>query len=221
MNADESYRAKQLALEEKKLLAKDIPSGYEAAPGGKLKPISGGPADPMRPGGDATADFKDIASIRKEIQDLPSYKSYSAALPIYQTMVSASGRDSKAADLNMVYGLAKIYDPTSVVREGETVMVRDTASLPDWLVGTINGLNGGARLQPETRKAMMDEAGSRIESYKSAFETNMQQFKGIAQRNRVNEQDIMPVMPPVAQMPKDDQQPLSGRTKNGIQFRVE
>lgn len=144
--------------------------------------------------------FKNVSSLRNEIQTLPSYKSYAAAIPTYNTMVDAASRDSKAADLNMVYGLAKIYDPNSVVREGETVMVRDTASLPDWLIGSINGLNGGARLLPETRKAMLDEAKSRMSAYKGEFEANMQQYRGLSGRYGINPDDIMPTMPAMGEM---------------------
>lgn len=143
-----------------------------------------------------------ITQMRKEIQDIPSYKTYAAALPTWETMVEASQHDSKAADLNLIYGLAKIYDPNSVVKEGETVMVKDTASLPDWLVGTINGLNGGARLQKDTRKAILVEAQSRMNAYKNLFDKNAEQFKGIAQRHNWNEADIMPVFSPSSPIPE-------------------
>ena len=37
-------------------------------------------------------------------------------------------------------------DPGSVVREGEQIMVMNTASLPDWLTGQIARVNGGSAL---------------------------------------------------------------------------
>ena len=138
------------------------------------------------------ATIDNIANVRKEIHQLPSYKSLTNAIPIYGSMVEASMRDTKPADLDLVYGLAKIFDPTSVVREGETVMVRDTASLPDWLQGAINGVNGGAKLQKATRIALMTEAKTRMDQYRSAFDSNVQQYKGIAGRNGWNEADILP-----------------------------
>lgn len=143
-----------------------------------------------------------ITAMRKEIQDIPSYKTYSAALPTWETMVEASQHDSKAADLNLIYGLAKIYDPNSVVKEGETYMVKDTASLPDWLIGTINGVQGGARLQKDTRKAILVEAQSRMNAYKNLFDKNAEQFKGIAQRHNWNEADIMPIFSPSSPIPE-------------------
>lgn len=148
-------------------------------------------APPPAPG-TVTPKFDDISSMRKEIQQLPAYKNLAAAAPIYKAMAETAGRDSKASDLNLVYGLGKIMDPTSVVREGEMIMVKNTASLPDWLQGAIASLNGGAALTPETRKAIMTEAYGRVKGYNDEFQQNMGQYQGIVQRNGINPADVIP-----------------------------
>lgn len=148
-------------------------------------------APPPAPG-TVTPKFDDISGMRKEIQQLPSYKNLAAAAPIYKAMAETAGRDSKASDLNLVYGLGKIMDPTSVVREGEMIMVKNTASLPDWLQGAIASLNGGAALTPETRQAIMTEAYGRVKGYNDEFQQNMGQYEGIVQRNGINRADVIP-----------------------------
>lgn len=148
-------------------------------------------APPPAPGS-TTLKPDDVSGIRKEIQQLPSYKNLSQATPIYKSMVETADRNSKASDLNLVYGLGKIMDPTSVVREGEMVMVKNTASLPDWLVGAANALNGGATLQPETRQAILREAYGRMKGYSDEFGQQMGQYQGIAKRYNLNEDDIIP-----------------------------
>lgn len=142
--------------------------------------------------GSTPPKFDDISGVRKEIQQLPAYKNLAQAAPIYKSMVETAGRSSKASDLNLVYGLGKIMDPTSVVREGEMVMVKNTASIPDWFQGVIASLNGGAALTPETRQAIMKEAYGRVQGYSDEFGRNIEQYKGIAQRNNMNEADIIP-----------------------------
>jgi len=142
--------------------------------------------------GSTPMKFDDISGVRKEIQQLPSYKNLAQAAPIYKSMVETAGRSSKASDLNLVYGLGKIMDPTSVVREGEMVMVKNTASIPDWFQGVIASLNGGAALTPETRQAIMKEAYGRVQGYSDEFGRNIEQYRGIAQRNNMNEADIIP-----------------------------
>lgn len=148
-------------------------------------------APPAVPGS-VPPKFDDISGLRKEIQQLPSYKNLSQALPIYKSMAETAGRNSKAFDLNLVYGLGKIMDPTSVVREGEMVMVKNTASLPDWFQGAIASLNGGAALTPETREAIMREAYGRVQGYDSAFKQDATQYQGIVERNKFNPADVIP-----------------------------
>ncbi|MBW9053462.1 hypothetical protein [Rhizobium mesosinicum] len=148
-------------------------------------------APPALPG-TVPPKFDDISGLRKEIQQLPSYKNLSQALPIYRSMAETAGRNSKASDLNLVYGLGKIMDPTSVVREGEMVMVKNTASLPDWFQGAIASLNGGAALTPETREAIMREAYGRVQGYDSAFKQDTTQYQGIVARNNFNPADVIP-----------------------------
>lgn len=142
--------------------------------------------------GQLPATFEDTAKVRGEVRQLPSYKNFAEAAPIYKSMLSTAGNNSKASDLNLVYGLGKIFDPGSVVREGEMIMVKNTAGLPDWLQGAINGLNGGQALTPETRKAILREAKVRIDSYQQMFNQDAEQYRGIAQREKMNVDDVVP-----------------------------
>jgi hypothetical protein len=180
--------------------------------------------------GSVPPKFDDISNLRKEIHQLPSYKNVAQALPIYRSMAETAGRNSKASDLNLVYGLGKIMDPTSVVREGEMVMVKNTASLPDWLQGAIASLNGGAALTPETRQAIMTEAYGRIQGYDSAFKQDVGQYQGIVERNKFNPADVIPDFggyEPWKAAPDTPQEPAAppapgemNKTSNGTPWKV-
>lgn len=138
----------------------------------------------------ATPD--EVAKLRGEVQGLPSYKNYAQAAPIYRSMFKAAGTDSKASDLNLVYGLGKIMDPGSVVREGEMVMVKNTAGLPEWFTGLVNGLNGGQALTPETRQAIMKEAHVRLQAYQEQFQQEADFYKNIATKRRADPDQVIP-----------------------------
>ena len=138
----------------------------------------------------ASADA--VTGLRKEIQNLPSYKNISQAAPIYRAMYEAAGRDTKAADLNLVYGLGKIMDPGSVVREGEIVLANDTQGLQGRLNGMIASIQGEGRLRPEARMALMQEAYGRLGSYKQMFEQDVQQYAGIAKSARMDPAQVIP-----------------------------
>ncbi|MBB2797812.1 UNVERIFIED_ORG: hypothetical protein GGE36_000807 [Rhizobium etli] len=144
---------------------------------------------------------EDVSNLRKEVQNLPTYKSYQQAAPVYQSMIDTAKTDSKASDLNLVYGLGKIMDPNSVVREGEMVMVNNTASLPDWFSGIINSVNGGQRLTPETRQAILAEARSRMGAYRGALDNDIGQYRGILGRRGMNEADVLPTLGDIPEVP--------------------
>lgn len=180
------------------------------------------------------AAFKDVSDLRDRLTQLPSYKNISQAAPIYKAMFDTAGTNSKASDLNLVYGLGKIMDPTSVVREGEMIMVKNTASLPDWLVGAANGLNGGQALTPETREAILREAHNRVTSYKTMFDQDASMYRGIAKRNRMDEADVIPefgefkpwtrppAAPAVTTKPGTQAPAIAkGQTKTGVQWSVQ
>jgi hypothetical protein len=192
--ATDARDREKMAFEHEKFNAEVQKGQWEKMTDGRLYNKTSGEfrdAPPPAPGS-VPPKFDDVSGMRKEIQQLPAYKNLAAAAPIYKSMAETAGRDSKASDLNLVYGLGKIMDPTSVVREGEMIMVKNTASLPDWLQGAISSLNGGAALTPETRKAIMTEAYGRVKGYNDEFQQNMGQYQGIVQRNGINPADVIP-----------------------------
>jgi hypothetical protein len=138
------------------------------------------------------ATFEDTAKLRHEVTQLPSYKNLSQAAPIYQSMAEAAGRNTKAADLNLVYGLGKIMDPGSVVREGEIQMANNAQGWQEKLNGIIAQINGQGGLTPEGRQALMAEAYGRIGAYKAEFDRDAGRYKGITERNRMNVADVIP-----------------------------
>lgn len=71
-------------------------------------------------------------------------------------------------------------------------MVRNSAGLSENLIGAINSLNGGAGLTPQTRAALMQEAYSRMQSYKQMFDQDTGQYDGIIRRRGMNRADVIP-----------------------------
>ena len=144
-------------------------------------------------GGNTAAPIATVTELRKEVQGLPSYKNITQAAPVYKSMLDAAGRDNRAADVNMIYGMAKIMDPTSVVRESEMTIAQAVATLPQQLQSTVmSQLTSSGRLSPEVRAAIMQEAHSRVMAYKGMFDQDAGQYRGIAQRHRMNLADVLP-----------------------------
>jgi hypothetical protein len=178
------------------------PGGQRTAGGG----ISGMPSAP--PGVDpkewrkqaterafdanAPAKSDDVTGLRKEMQQLPSYKNVSQAAPVYRSMVQAAGRDTRAADVNLIYGLAKIMDPTSVVRESEMTIAQAIATLPQHIQATVKSqIESTGRLSGDVRQGIMEEAHSRMNAFAEGYATDQQMFRGIAARRRMNPDDVI------------------------------
>jgi hypothetical protein len=160
------------------------------------------------------------SKLRNEVQGLPSYKNIAQAAPVYKSMLEAAGRDTRAADVNMIYGMAKIMDPGSVVRESEMTVAQAIATLPQQLQATVQSqLQSSGRLTPEVREAIMQEAHSRIGSYQSMFDQDISMYRGIAQRGRMNEADVLPSFGPYEQYKRATKG--GNKTKSGVSWSVE
>lgn len=139
------------------------------------------------------ADAKVSTQLRQEVQSLPSYKNLAQAAPVYRSMFDAAGRDNRAADVNLIYGMAKIMDPGSVVRESEMSVAQAIATLPQRLQAEVKSqVEKTGRLTPELRQDIMQEANSRIRSYQYQFDQDAAMTRGIAERNRIDTRDVIP-----------------------------
>lgn len=144
-------------------------------------------------------DVKGEGALRGEVRALPSFKNYEQARPIYESMIDAAGRDTKASDLNLVVGLGKLFDPTSVVREGEVAMVQNAQGLPQRLMAAISEVNSGARLSPQLRAELMAEAQSRMQQYEGAFQRDTGFYRDNATEYQMDPDRIIPQYDPLPQ----------------------
>lgn len=119
-------------------------------------------------------------SLRKEFEGLPEVKNYKEALPAYQAVIDAAKRNTPQADINLVYGIAKMYDPTSVVREGEYSTIVNSANIPDKIKGYAQYLAGGGKFTPEVKAALVNEAQGRMQSFDDQFKKARMDFEDIS-----------------------------------------
>lgn len=148
--------------------------------------------------------------LRKEFANLPEVKNLKEAIPAYQAVVKAAKVNNPQADINLVYGLAKLYDPTSVVREGEYNTIANSQAIPEIIKGYAQRLAGGGRLTEDTKRQIIEQANSRIEAYKSEVEGARRGYNDIARRGGLTPENVFvpvgeqlqPIAPPAAPAPK-------------------
>jgi hypothetical protein len=155
--------------------------------------------DAARTTGDATRDaariqtgFQNEQGLRKEFEALPEVKKYKQALPSYKGIEDAVKRNTAQSDINIVYGIAKLYDPDSVVREGEYATVANSPNIPDRIKGYAQYLAGGGRLTDKVKGEILAEAKSRMKSYEDQHSVARQNFESIASRSGVDVSRVFP-----------------------------
>jgi hypothetical protein len=136
--------------------------------------------------------FQAEQGMRKEVANEPQFQRFQKAAPIYQSMVTSASQNDQFADVNLVYGLATIMDPGSVVREGEQLIVRSAAGLTPELLGNINSLNGGGKLLPGTRQKLLREAKGRLDEYRRSTEQQMKFYQRAAEESGLDPTHIIP-----------------------------
>lgn len=164
----------------------DFQTGQAYVPGaggapGVIQPLPGGTNFRQQ-----NQDYERTEKMRNHFDMLPEVKTYKEAVPVYQAAKEAAGRDNKASDLNLVYAVAKLMDPGSVVRESESAMVVASGSPAERFQGVWNSIIGGGKLTPELRKELMTEIESRMNAYRSAYDNQRQQYGKFAELAGVN-----------------------------------
>ena len=149
-----------------------------------------------RAGAQATADaqapnkvFDREEGLRREFTGLPEVKAWKDILPAIDSARNAA--DTKAGDLNIVYALAKTFDPGSVVREGEQLLVNNAASLGQRVMGLINEVGGGGRLTASQRSDLLNELERRAGTWERQYITARNQYTDIAKRGDVSIDNIL------------------------------
>ena len=136
-----------------------------------------------QPGEDAKNAHNQALSehnFRQEFDSLSPVKNFRTVQPIFKAAIEASKGNNKAADLNMVYAFATMMDPGSVVREGESGMVRATQSASDYVKGLVNSVSGSATLSPQARANLLEQMNARYQPMKQAHDELANSYERIA-----------------------------------------
>lgn len=149
------------------------------------------------------AKFEDVASLRKEVGSLPEVKRYAEAAPIFNSMIKNRDVNTAAADLDFVYGVAKIFDPESVVREGEMKLVGKAQSLPEDIKGMMGQVAmAKGRLTPEARQRILEVAQTRMGELRDSYDTRVNPYSDIARRFNARPEDVIPSVPTMGDVGK-------------------
>jgi hypothetical protein len=136
-----------------------------------------------------------VEGLRKEFNAREEVKAYNAAVPVLRSISSAA--DTPAGDLDFIYGVGKILDPTSVVREGEMALVIKSGSPLERVLGTTNWVTGEGKLTPKLRGQLLGMLHGRVSELQKAALDARKPYEEQAKRQNipVNETLTLPELP--------------------------
>jgi hypothetical protein len=144
---------------------------------GTTKPVTGAGGAPIG------AKGADVEGLRKEFNAREEVKNYNAVLPVLRSIENAP--NTTAGDLDFIYGVGKILDPGSVVREGEMALVIKSGSPLERIIGKGTWVAGEGKLTPTMRKELMQVLNSRVTQLHGAALEARKPFEAQAKRQNI------------------------------------
>ncbi len=145
----------------------------------------------LTPGGSRKLERTYRADFNKD----PSIQTFKQARSQWSSAVNAAQQNTRAADVSLVYAIAKIYDPTSVVREGEyNMVIKNTNALPAMLVNYIKSVTEGkSALSAKAKQDLISAAAGRMEGYRNNTRYLRDRVSYLAERDNLDPKAIYSV----------------------------
>jgi hypothetical protein len=111
----------------------------------------------------------------------------------YNELLKAAQAKTPESDLHMIYMLAKIYDPNSVVREGEVATAANTSPAMEKWWGLYNKqINAQSALSDRARASFIDEGYKAATAHYEAAAPLIQMGNDRAQRLGLDPRNAVP-----------------------------
>lgn len=150
------------------------PEGFEAA-GDRLQPIAGGPQD-QSTGGNQISNERNL---RSEYQG--ATQEYRNVRQAFEKVQASLAEGTGIGDVGGIFGVMKIFDPGSTVREGEAATVQNSGGVPEQVRGLYNRVVTGERLTPQQRQEIMSVGRAQFSTYEQGYQDRTADYIGMAE----------------------------------------
>lgn len=135
------------------------------------------------------AKLSDVSAIRAQFTNLS--KDFVTTRDSMNKITAMAKDDSGASDMSLIFNYMKMLDPASTVKEGEYASAEKTTGIPGRLTNLYNKAIDGAFLNPEQRTEFVKAASTIFQSQLSNHLSLENQYRGIAQRNKLTPEDVV------------------------------
>jgi hypothetical protein len=131
-------------------------------------------------------------NLRKEVSSSADAKLYGQADPIFRSMIGSATSDTGASDIDFIYGIGKILDPGSVIRDNDMLVVSKSSPYAEFLQGLVSSVSGGGKLTGETRMRLLDMVQNRMVQLKMANDEIVSGVKSRAKERGIDPSRVVP-----------------------------
>lgn len=172
---------------------------------------------PQANGAVSEDNFKNENTLRDEFNALT--EDFRTIKDAYSRMRASVAQPSAAGDLSAIFNYMKILDPGSTVREGEFATAQQATGVPSQVLNIYNRVLSGERLNPEQRADFTNQAKNIYESQRIGYEKTKTNYKGLAQRNKLNVENVIMDSALDEEMPPNIPEGFT-TSKSGVPYKV-
>lgn len=134
--------------------------------------------------------FQALAPVVRYNQSVSLFSSVTQTLDRIRAQ-QAAGAPDRLAELDAVVALANLFDPGSVVREGEVANVQRTQDIPSRILGWLGQVSGGQSLGPGILNQMEAAATDRMRSYRRSVDSYARSYMALARRRGLEAANVV------------------------------
>lgn len=130
-------------------------------------------------------------ALRTQLLGQKAIQNFTEISKQYSVLQQAYADPTAVSDLDYTFGVMKILDPESIVRESEQGQIIQSGSIPSALLGQMNKIiQGKAVLKDDLRRSMLDLAQRRYEISKGIAESLSSEFERMATERGANPANV-------------------------------
>jgi hypothetical protein len=159
-------------------------AGYRGS-GGQERFIEGGPSDPRA----GERRIENEGKLRREYED--STRQYRDVRQAFQKVEASLGLATGIGDIGGIFGIMKVFDPTSTVREGEQASVQNSAGVPEYIRSLYNRAVSGELLTPEQRRDIIAVGRAQFGTYEQGYQGRVADFTRMAEGYGIDPRNVV------------------------------
>ena len=159
-------------------------AGYRGS-GGREAPIAGGPQDPAA----GENRIRNERELRREYQG--ATQEYRTVRQAFQKVEASLAQGTGIGDVGGIFGVMKIFDPGSTVREGEAATVQNSGGVPESIRGLYNRVVTGERLTPQQRAEIVAVGRAQFGTYEQSYQSRVADFTRMAEGYGIDPRNVV------------------------------